>query len=204
MFWRQKELKYDILIPPIDKPFENFSAKEANDYFHWYVDKIMERNVYLSLFSGLELDYSLSSLIDIWGWFLKYAEIEKTPSSKLNFIKKQLSNSPFLHDVLVESKVQFSLETEYIMKDIAMYYGEVFVRNHKNIEWGYFTDTAKDSFANMPVLMGFEDRDYEPPFQSSVDPNGTIESCALNILDHTQNKMDLMKAYEKKLRMVHD
>lgn len=52
--------------------------------------------------------------------------------------------------------------------------------------------------------MGFEDRDFEPPFKASFDPNGTIESCALNILDRTQRKVDLFNAYQKKLRMVHD
>jgi hypothetical protein len=204
MFWKEKNLKYDILIPPLGKPYEKLNATEAKDYFNWYISRIEERTQYLSDFSGIELNYSTNSLVVIWGWFLKNAEIEKTPSAKLDAIKKQLVDSPFLHVVLAESKEQFSLETEYIMRDIAMYYGNVFVKNHKSLYWGYYTDTKKDSFANIPLVMGFEDRDFEPPFKASFDPNGTIESCALNILDRTQRKVDLFNAYQKKLRMVHD
>jgi hypothetical protein len=204
MFWKQKNLKYNILIPPLGKTNEKLNATVAKDYFDWYISKIEERTQYLSDFSGIELNYSPNSLIDIWGWFLKNAETEKTPSAKLDAIKKQFVDSPFLHEVLAESKKQFSLEIEYIMRDIAMYYGNVFVKYHKSLYWGYYTDTTKDSFANIPLVMGFEDRDFKPPFKASIDPNGTIESCALNILDRTQRKVDLFNAYQKKLRMVHD
>ena len=36
MYWQKKKLDYDILIPPITKPFEVFSLNEAEDYLTIY------------------------------------------------------------------------------------------------------------------------------------------------------------------------
>lgn len=86
--------------------------------------------------------------------------VQKTSSAKLDAIKKQFVDSPFLHEVLAESKEQFTLETEYIMRDIVLKY-------HKSLYWGYYTDITKDTIANISLVMGFEDRDFELPFNKS-------------------------------------
>ncbi len=86
---------------------------------------------------------------------MKIAVIEKTPKAKIKEVKDQLKNQPkeMNEDVLNEQAKQFSLETEYIIRDIAMYFGEVYVKNNTSIKWGYHTDVKLDSFANMPLLL---------------------------------------------------
>lgn len=206
MFWKKKKLEYDILIPPLEKAFEKFSLEEAEAYFVWYLDKIDSRVKYLEKFSSVSLDYSVNSLNNLWGWFLKNAEIEKTPEIQLKELRKQLKGQPkeIIDDIIDEQSVQFSLQTEYIIRDIAMYFDEVCIKNNSAISWGYHTNIKEDSFANMPVLMGFEDRDFNPPFNAYFELNFIIRGLASNIFDGDQKRSDLVDMYKKWQRMVYN
>ena len=165
-----------------------------------------QRIAYLQAYSGVILDYSIDSLTDIWAWFLKIAEIEKTPRIKLRELKQELKNQPkeIAKEVLKEQGKQFSLETEYIMWDVAMYFGEVYIRNNPSISWGYHTDKKLDSFANMPLLVGFEDRDFSPAFKAHFELTFMIRMSACNLFDGDQKKEDLVDLYNKWQRMVHN
>ena len=204
MYWQKKKLHYDILIPPINKPFEKFNSSEAESYFKWHMSQLDNRIKYLQDYAGIALNYSVDSLIDIWGWFLKNAEIEKTPKIKMNEIKRQLKGQPkeISEAVLKEQSEQFSLETEYILRDIAMYFGEVYVKNNSSISWGYHTDVKADSFANMPLLVGFEDREFDPPFKAIFEPLHMLHVQACNIFDNNQSDKDLLNLYKTWQRMV--
>lgn len=206
MYWQKKKLNYDILVPPLNKPFKNFTQKEAENYFTWYKSQLIPRIEYLQKYSGVDLNYSVDSLNNIWEWFLEIAEIEKTPKVKIKEVRDRLKNHPkeIIEDILDEQSKQFSLETEYIIRDIAMYFGEVYVRNNSSITWGYHTDTKVDSFANMPLLVGFEDRDFVPPFKAHFEPVFMIHGVACNLFDGDQSKEDLLVLYNKWQRMVYN
>lgn len=92
----------------------------------------------------------------LWDWFLNVSEIEDTPQRKIDEIKKQLKgkSKEYMHMVLNDSKNQFTLQTEYIIRDMAMYFGKVIVKNNETLKWGYHTNIKKDSFANMPSIIG--------------------------------------------------
>ena len=204
MYWRRKKLNYDILVPPFYKPFEKFNSKEAEIYFKWYISQLKNRIDYLEGYSDTSLNYSVNSLVDIWEWFLNIAEIEKTPKIKRAEIIKQLKGQPkeIAEAVLKDQSKQFSLKTEYILRDIAMYFGEVYVKNNSSISWGYHTDVKLNSFANMPLLVGFEDRDYKPPFKASLEPVRMLHIQACNIFDGSQSNDDLYNLYKTWQKMV--
>lgn len=206
MYWKKKFLKYNILIPLNVKAFEEFTKEETEEYFSWYVKKIPERVQYLSTYSGVLLDFSVNSLVDIWAWFIKSAEIEKTPQIRIKELKEQLKGQPkeITDASLRENREQLTLETMYIARDIAMYYGEVFVRNNKPLYWGYHTDINKDSFANRPLIMGFEDRDYSPPFQFNIDPVFFVEGYAGGVLFNDTYPTELIEGYKKMQKNVHN
>ena len=90
MFWKKAKKAYSILPPPIHKPIRSLNKNEAQAYFEWYIGKLEERIEYLQSVSGVTLDYSPESLIPIWGWFLKNAEIEKTPEIRMNDLRNQI------------------------------------------------------------------------------------------------------------------
>lgn len=206
MYWKKKILKYDILIPSNVKAFEEFTKEEIDEYFKWFVNKIPERVTYLSTYSGVCLDFSVNSLVDIWDWFIKTAEIEKTPQIRMKELKEQLKGQPkeIADATLKENREQLTLETMYIARDIAMYYGEVFVRNNKSLYWGYHTDVKADSFANRPLIMGFEDRNYSPYFQFHSDPVFFVQCCAEGILVDSTYPTELLEGYQKMQKNVHN
>lgn len=197
-------MNYSILIPPIQKPFDKFTFGETKEYFEWYISKINERVAYLAEVSNVKLNYTIDSFVDVWSWFIKIAKTENTPKEKLENIRKQLKGKPrdFVETILREQSVQFTVETEYIIRDIAMYFGETIVRNNNSVYWGYHTDIKKDSFANSPILMGFEDRKFNPPFQAAFDPNFIVRGLAYNVFDGSYSETDLLNMYHKWQRII--
>lgn len=85
-----------------------------------------------------------------------------------------------------------------------MYFGEVYVKNNSSITWGYHTDVKLDSFANMPLLVEFEDNDFTPPFKVHFDLVFMIRGVACNLFEGEQTKEDLLVLYNKWQRMVHN
>ena len=150
-------MEYEILVPPLDKYIHLLNDAEAQAHFEWFISKLDERVEYLRQFTKLKLDYSPDSLVDIWAWFLKRAKLEKTPEARLQEIEKQLmvAQNPLTKEILAENNVQFTLVTEYIMRDVGMYFGQVFVKNHPTIYWSYEKGAEHYVFANHPALYGF-------------------------------------------------
>ena len=204
MYWRKEKLTCDILIPPLSKPIEELNLEEAKQYFDWYISCIPGRIEYLRQVSKVNLDMSPDSLVPLWDWFLRVAKIEYAPRAKMRELKREVRSLPrdIAKDILNENATQFSLQTEYIIRDIAMYFGEVYVENNEAIYWGYHTDLNKDSFANHPLLMGFLDRDFSPPFKAEFDPTFNVDLVACILYDGNATKFDLKRAYDKWQRMV--
>lgn len=175
--WQRKPLTYDICIPPISKPFDAFSSEEAKEFFDWYIGKIPERIQYLSNRCARDLGISVDrinlqpeSLPLVWKWFLSVADTEKTESNEL----------------------QLNLQTEYIIRDIGMYVGEMFHSNYRCIQWSYYETPKTDFFVNMPLLVGFEDDCVSPPFHAVFEPIHMVGVQACRILDNRQKEDDLL------------
>lgn len=90
------------------------------------------------------------------------------------------------------------------IRDIAMYYGEVEIRNNNALYWGYHTDIKEDSFANRPLIIGYEDRDYNPPFQFHSDPDFFVQCCAKGLLVNYTYPSELLEGYQKMQKNVHN
>lgn len=198
----ENQKKYKPLIIPIDKPFEELNKAEAKAYFDWFISHVDERSEYIrqKVSEGLNipievLDFSIESLIIIWRWFLKIVELEKTPRSVLNEIRRELEANgepkEFIEDIVREHSVELSVFSRYVIRDIGMYVGKMFVTNFQTLRWDYHTDTKKDSFANMPQIFGFVDTTYNPPFEEQFEPIHYTEMQASNLFDNSQNEKDL-------------
>lgn len=177
----QNSRNYNPLIIPINKPFSKLNEEEAEEYFAWFISHVDERSDYLrkkvseSLNLPIELlDFSMESLIFIWRWFLKVAEINKTPKYLLHNIRKELKadghTKEFIKDTVRQHSLELNVFSRYVIRDIGMYVGKMFVTNFPALRWDYHTDTNKDSFANMPQIFGFVDAEYSPPFEPQFEP----------------------------------
>ena len=187
---------YEPLIIPLNKPFEDLTNKEAKDYFDWYMDHIDERSEYLrnkvsaSLSISIDqLDYSLNSLIPVWKWFLGVAEIKNS-----FFLANKIQNRALKKLFYKEGESPFSVFTQYVLRDIAMYISKVFTHNYSKVTPTFKTSPKNYVYVNEPLLIGFIDDnpEYPKPFHPDLNPQSLVEICALSILDNTQHENDLL------------
>lgn len=211
MYWKKKRIEYEILIPPLNKPFMELSSNETKAFFEWYMGQIPKRISYLSQYCTMQMDINISemnlspeSLIPIWHWFLTIAQTERTPQKQLKSLVETYKTCPtdLRNYMLNESKEQFSLQTEFILRDIGMYIGAVFLKNNPSIYWGYYENPKTDFYVNTPLLLGFADSSFTPPFKMTFEPIHMVGVQAANIWDNTHTDKDLYYLYEKWLKYV--
>ena len=196
MFWRKKKT-YDVLLPPVVKSLDTLTPKEAHVYFDWFVSKIDERTVYLKNYTELQLDNSPESLVDLWAWFLRNAEIEATPIEQMEAFRKKLeeANIPMKEAILKERAKQFTFETECMIRDIGMYWGEIFVKTHPSVYWGYYTKPKNDLFVNRPVLLGFPNEIKKKKKGVPFEPVHMAHIRACRLFDGKATKKDLLEIH---------
>lgn len=77
-----------------------------------------------------------------------------------------------------------------------MYFGEVFVKNHPSIHWGFYTSPKSDAFVNHPVLFGFPNEVFPEKKGVPLVPLHVVRIRALRLLDHAAGEKDLLSLYE--------
>ena len=182
MNWQRKKLTYDICIPPLKKNIALLNEKETKDYYDWYLKTISSRIDYLTdvcseemKISKKTIGFSPESLLIIWKWFLQKAETEKNDKGER----------------------QLDLQTEYIVRDIGMFVGELFCSIYDNIHWGYYMEPKTDFFVNRPLLMGFKDNCVSPPFDAVFEPIHMVGVQAAKILFNKSTDKDLYNVFAK-------
>lgn len=137
--------------------YDNFSAKEAREYFKWYIDCIPERIEYLKeyvqKFQNNPMDYSLESLYLLDDWFLTQIEYEyRTEDEIMEYCRLNYFTESV--DVLsLSEKTRWTDYTYALMYDIARYYGEVMIRNINGMRWGVKTGSKNWVYKNKPVVF---------------------------------------------------
>ena len=196
MFGR-KSNSYGVYLPPIHKNIDQFTPREAKEYFEWFMDIKGERIEYLKQFSRLKLNYSIESLVPLWSWFLRNAEIEVTPKEQIDNFRKKLEESKFpLADVVLQNQTKrFTLETECIIRDIGMYWGDIFVKNHPDVNWSYFTKPKRHLFVNRPLLTGFPNEVDPEKKGMPFEPIHMTHVRACRLFDGESSKKDLLEIH---------
>ena len=168
---------YNFIIPPIEVPIARMNSKQSKEYFDWFVNMAPQRGKYLFNYcikktGGVFNIWEGESLRGIWKWFLNNAETEVIPEER------------------------FSLKTELLLMDIGMYVGTMFDVNTKAY-WGYYRKPKSDFYVNQPVLLGFKDRSFDPPFKMVFEPIHMVHVQAANIWDKTSSEDDLLNLYNQ-------
>lgn len=192
----------------IEKIWE-MDSEEAKKYFEWYLSKIPERIEYLIKTCSEELqipreylDMSPESLKYIWKWFLQHIKIRKVSKISLIALRFRLinHNRDYARFKIKRAKEQMTLETEYMLLDISMYFGEMFVRNYTEIYWGYGRRSEVNSFSIItPILYGFKD---ELDGSLIMEPYYKIKMLALKFFDNAQKEDDLYNLYNEHLNYI--
>ena len=188
----KRRTEYKPLIIQADKPFQEMTQKEADAYSEWFLSKIDERSEYLReiVSEGLhidikQLDFTLDSTLLIWKWFLKEAKLDKTPEIELDKIRKGLLGQPqsFIDHMVEMARAELSIRTEYILRDIGMYIGKMFISNYENLKWTIKYKPKSYIYVNVPIIVWFVDDkpEYPKPFRPDLDPIHLARIPAMNI-----------------------
>lgn len=181
----QKNIKaigpdYMVDVPPLSKPIEELTEEEAAEYNAWFITTIPKRVDYLKdicceslRISTKKINYSPDSLFYVWKWF----------------------NSAASFDYEKQSERIFSLYSEYALRDIGIYLGQLFVVNFSNLTWGYYTTPRNDFFVNMPIIQGFIDNRFGKQFKPTFQPVHMVGVQAAKILNRKAKYRDLLDLY---------
>lgn len=174
-------MKYEYMISPFEfYDFDNFSKKEAEEYFKWYIEQIKNRLSYLQKHIACEekdivLDYTKESLIPLWSWHESKITCVLKMEEELN--QEQHVTPQWLHNFI--SKDRLSYETIGICVDVAIYFAETIIKNsHGCLKWGYFTKPKNKVDVNRPVVLGFTKKIH-------LNPIMVVYNCTLR---SSQNK----------------
>lgn len=192
------DIRYDLLLPPHGINYAEMKPKVAKEAFEWFVSKIPERMVYFRSrcaydlnISIDELDYSEESLLLVWKWFLRTARLEKTPDYLMEQMKERakIFGPSCIHEEVLTTV------THFILRDIAMYIGECYVRNYPSLYWSYLTKPKSSITVNQPVVAGMiaeGNGERKPMFFEAIHIVGVQ---AGKILLGTQKESDLYNVF---------
>lgn len=194
---------YSPLVPPIEKTYSEFTKKEADRYFDWFLSNVDERADYLvkKVSEGInipieKLNFTLESLIPIWKWFLSVAEIAKTSDEDLKMIEASLKGmpAPCVNHMIKSFEKKLSLFSEYVLRDIAMYVSKMFISNYPCLKWRVKYTPKRYIYVNQPIIVGFIDDnpDYPKPYFPDLEPIDLVRLAALRLINgRTVSENDL-------------
>lgn len=153
---------YPLMIPPINKSFNDFSTKETKQHFEWYVaqsdTRINQLQNYIIETGSPEviLDGTTESFIPLWRWFEGNIKTEKKTEEE---IEAELAGRPeWIHPQIRAMDWKLTTLTLALALDISFYFAKVFIDHNPSIKWGYFTKPKSLVSVKKPVLVGFRNR----------------------------------------------
>lgn len=162
--------------PPFFKSFYEMNAKEAKEIFNFYISQIPIRIQYLESFltknfdCDICFDYSRESLVNFWDWYS-------------DLLVEEQKNHP-----VAGNPLNLSFDILGMGSDFAMYFGELFIKEHPKIFWGYKNKPKSNFFLNRPALLGFQDNIVYCPEHS-------ISICVRRALEK-KNSFEILKIFE--------
>jgi|BioPla2DNA2_1021312.scaffolds.fasta_scaffold101836_3 hypothetical protein len=172
-------------------PFSDMNKKQAEQYFHWFMQ---EKNKRLDQLEGyinktntvkVILDKSPESLIPLWEWFEYHNEWEEKAEDEL---RAELIGRPewMQRHIIAETKT-FTTLTLAIIMDISIYFSETLIQNNPTIYWGFKSSPKKLDGVNRPILLGFKG-------DINVFPFTLVKVCARKST-RSKNKNQLYNLY---------
>jgi hypothetical protein len=146
-----------------EQEYRAMTPKAAKDYFTWFVGNIPDEMISLIEMVGslINLDYSPESLGPLEEWFIsERSYIELTDDQ----IREDNANAPdFILQEMLVKRFAPTVASYDLGAKIAIYFGEVFIRNDPDFYWDYIKRPKSDACFNKPVICGFSPPDTKYP-----------------------------------------
>lgn len=165
-------MDYTLMIAPFDfgnhnriaaqQFFDNYAffeltSKQAKEYFEWFKSEIPNRIAMLwerikkDIPEVQPFDDSPESLISLWEWY--ETKIEQVPMSEAE-IAYQVSKYPkWMEEEIRKITRKYTDETLSLALDIAIYLGEMVVKNYPYLYWGHYARPKNEVAVNRPVIL---------------------------------------------------
>lgn len=185
-------MEYLFMQPPFKlKPFKDMSKKEAEAHFAWYVNEIPSRlDLLEKTFREMSnedksiLEYTPESLTKLWQWYINNFEIEE----KSDELKKlEMGKYPEWVRINLSSQ-KISIGWMAVAMDIAIYFSEVFIKEHETIKWGIVSKPKSLPYINKPVLVGFKGG-------LDLDSTNLVRVLTSKLVDGDKDEDSLLKVY---------
>jgi len=178
---------------PIDYEFSSKTKDELKLYGTWFKENKEERITNLieivksaEGFENWSADFSSFSLKQLGQWLAQNVEIEKLPEEVYN---KKRSETPSYIDV---NDWDLTIKTRSLLVDVAIYFGEVFIKEFKNLCWEQFFSKIKKDVNNGHMIIKLEKDD--------INPIWLLYILGLGLADNTKdahNLYNLFQVWEK-------
>ncbi|MDO4712280.1 MAG: hypothetical protein Q4A75_09915 [Peptostreptococcaceae bacterium] len=155
-------MDYNIRIPNaiVGKKMRDWTKEEAQFFYEWYLAEIPARieelrRIYELTGGGSkeDLDLSQGSLIPLWSWFMKNAEIVDRTPEEIEKIK--VSQPEYTWQFIATKKItnRWGVIGGF---DIASYFASCFLKKYPDrLKWKLFRNGKSYTYYNKPVLVGF-------------------------------------------------
>ena len=204
-FWQ--DVQYDLLVPPFNEDVTTMTGKQAKEYYDWFLQHIPERVDYFTKRCEDDLDlpahsinYDPESLVPIWKWFLSTARLEKMPEEELI---KMREGAKIFGDSYITKK-RLTVTTHFIIRDIGMFLGEMWIHNYPQLYWTYSTQTKDSICANKPIIAGFQMTIGSVIGDMFFEPIHMVYIQAARLITNTANEFDLFNLYQKWISNIPD
>lgn len=188
---------YPLIKVPVfaSKSFFDFTKKEAKEYLQWFMTIKAERlktleNQVQQVYSEWKLDYTRASLVGLYKWFKQQMAYRQINEEEREAVKRQLSNTPLLANVIPIPETTFTEQSVTICFDAGLYFGETIIINVPKVKWMQkLTSTNYIDYAQ-PILGR---KDSKVP----INPRRIAESLAQRILDKDSQEITFEVLYDK-------
>lgn len=213
-----KSTDYQAAKPPegfdlldLNAPYRQ-TARQAQEYFSWHQAILQERISYLLNFCSqvsrvpYEVLYSFpDGMVPLWRWFLQIAElVPLTPEARKKMeisLAGQMAGHPqnVMADIVADMIPErvLSTKTEEIIRDIAMYVGDGFIRLSPKLYWELFRKSKMDIGYGQAVINGLTPPGIIPGRTLSMEPIGIVRVQALRLVDGYAKEDDLYGVIKK-------
>jgi hypothetical protein len=149
---------------PIDYEFSTKTKDELKLYGVWFKENKDKRIAYLmevvkstQNFENWKADFTLESLKELGKWFSENTETTKISEEEYKIKRAQIPDYIELDDW------DLSIKTRSFIVDVGIYFGEVFIKEHKNLKWKqYFSKIKRDINNGHMVISNFGKMELNP------------------------------------------
>ena len=186
---------YSLIKTPLftTKEFFSLSKEEVKEYFKWFISiknerlQILEKSVQ-EIYPEWKLDYTKNSLVDLYLWFKTKVAYRKMTDWEKMEIKKQISQTPLLTDVISLPELTLSDEAVSICFDVGVYLGDTLIHQNSEIKWVTKLNSAKYIYYGQPLIA-------KSMSKVPLNPRAAIEGIANRILDKDSEEFTFLKLF---------